>query len=98
MGLDISIRRLRRKHFEDNTPQEVFNHPNSSFCVEYRNLWKWMGTFQLKEKEDKDGIAYRFLTNRHQCNVESDCWNERINDFIGGMDLEKFVYVVEFDF
>lgn len=99
MGLDIRIRRIRKKYVNElDTPKEVYENEHAQHISYFNNLWKWILLFKLTKKESKEALAYRFLTKDYKCNVEEKEVNEMINNFIDSLDTDTFVYVLQLDY
>ena len=99
MGLDIRIRRIRKKYVNElDTPKEVYENEHAQHISCFRNLWEWILLFKLTKEESKEALAYRFLTKDYKCNVEEKEVNEMINNFINSLDTDTFVYVLQLDY
>ncbi|MBR6517625.1 MAG: hypothetical protein IKT40_12410 [Bacilli bacterium] len=102
MGLDIRIIKIRHKHFNENDSiKDVYNNINSKFVAEFRNIWNLIDIFNPTEEEDENGNFYRFITKSIIDNLNSlDDNNEsmRLKEISKTFDLDKFIYIVEFDY
>ena len=67
MGLDITIRKIRNKHFEQQkTLQENFEKFEAKYVYDFRNIWKWKELYSITEEEDDNGRFYRQLNSYNE--------------------------------
>lgn len=99
MGLDITIKRIRYKHFvETDTIEDVYKNTNSKFVAEFRNIWDWVNKFYPTDKEDENGRFYRFVTKSMVKELIEGNETERLKTIVNEFDFDKFIYTVEFDY
>ena len=99
MGLDIRIRKIRRKYFDDSvTAEEVFKNENSTFVAEFRNVWDWVNKFNPTDEEDDNGCFYRYVTKSRVEQLVGDNETKRLKGLVKDFDFNKFIYTVEFDY
>ena len=99
MGLDIRIRKIREKYFDESvTAKEMFNNENSKFVAEFRNIWDWVCKFNPTDEEDDDGLFYRYVTSSMVERLIGTNETERLKELVKTFDFEKFIYIVEFDY
>ena len=99
MGLDISIKKIRHKHFDESLTLEYnFKNSNAAFVVEFREIWDLMFMFKPTKEEKYGGLLYRLLDKPTAFIVKDVLELEFLKTIFDNFDFDKFYYIIEFDF
>lgn len=111
MGLDIRIKKVRRKYFNlseyldieverNDYLERLFDTYDAKFVAEFRNIWEWKERHIISDYDEERGRFYTILTCYDE--VARLCNNgfetERLKEIVSKFEFNKFVYLVEFDF
>lgn len=111
MGLDIRIKKVRRKYFNlseyldieverNDYLERLFDTYDAKFVAEFRNIWEWKERHIIPDYDEERGRFYTILTCYDE--VAKLCNNgfetERLKEIVSKFEFNKFVYLVEFDF
>lgn len=100
MGLDITIRKIRNKHFEQQkTLRENFEKFEATYVYDFRNIWKWKELYSITEEEDDNGRFYRQLNSYNEVkDLDGGTQTQTLKEIVRIFDFDKFIYIVEFDY
>lgn len=111
MGLDIRIKKVRRKYFNlleyldieverNDYLERLFDTYDAKFVAEFRNIWEWKERHIIPDYDEERSRFYTILTCYDE--VARLCNNgfetERLKEIVSKFEFNKFVYLVEFDF
>lgn len=100
MGLDVEVKKIRKKHIlEDMTIEQMFN--NGSFVCDFckrGGIEEWVDSMDFTELEEYEALAYKILSKENlpkfkKRNYRTECIEAMYEKF----DENKFIYIARFD-
>jgi hypothetical protein len=100
MGLDITIRKIRFKHFDtQKTIRENFEKFEAKYVYEFRNIWDWKEQYLITEEEDENGLFYILLNSYDDIvNLKDEYQTKILKEIVRNFEFDKFIYIVQFDY
>ena len=100
MGLDITIRKIRYKHFEEQKSlRENFEKFEAKYVYDFRGIWNWKEQYQITDEEDDNGRFYRQLSSYDEIkDLEGGTQVQILKEIVRCFEFDKFIYIVQFDY